>query len=451
MLRIIFFLIQVAAFIALAIWLSDNPGRVKINWLDYQIDTHFSIFLIFITFTVFILWLVCTLFNKIMKAPKTFFSHRKSRRKSDGYKALTLGMAAVAAGDKDEAVRLSKKANILLKDPLLTRLLSAQTATLNGDETAALNYFNALSEDHETEFVGLVGLMRQAMGNQDQTLLLELTKKAYRKRPESAFVCETLFSLQTKMADWENAQKTLMESVWRKVKAENVAVSPRVTIYTARAIEFKNNNMILEAIKYADKALTDNKNFIPAAILRAELTQDPEKERKVIRSLEAVISVSPHRELTMNYLKLCSKESPLQHFQRLQQLLIKSEKSVQARLILAEIALEAELWGEARKRLGDISVDDITSHGCRLMARLEQRERNDEIEARRWLEKSINAVVDYSWTCNSCGATGEEWSPLCGNCNCFDLITWKIPPRVSTLSNRVAHNVSDEQAQVLEQ
>jgi HemY protein len=314
-----------------------------------------------------------------------------------------------------------------------------------------LNYFNALSEDHETEFVGLVGLMRQAMGNQDQTLLLELTKKAYRKRPESAFVCETLFSLQTKMADWENAQKTLMESVRRKVKAEKVAASPRVTIYTARAIEFKNNDMILEAIKYADKALTDNKNFIPAAILRAKLTQDPEKERKVIRSLEAVISVSPHRELTMNYLKLCSKESPLQHFQRLQQLLIKSEKSVQARLILAEIALEAELWGEARKHLGDISVDDITSHGCRLMARLEQRERNDEIEARRWLEKSINAVVDYSWTCNSCGAIGEEWSPLCGNCNCFDLITWKIPPRVSTLSNRVAHNVSDEQAQVLEQ
>ena len=113
MLRIIFFLIQVAAFIALAVWLSDNPGQVKINWLNYQIDTHFSIFLIFIIFIVFMLWLFYALFNKIMKAPKTFFSLRKSRRKSAGYKALTLGMAAVAAGDKDEAVRLSKKANIL--------------------------------------------------------------------------------------------------------------------------------------------------------------------------------------------------------------------------------------------------------------------------------------------------------------------------------------------------
>ena len=50
---------------------------------------------------------------------------------------------------------MSRKANKLIKDPSVTRLLSAQTATLNGDEAAAVNYFNALSEDHETEFVRL--------------------------------------------------------------------------------------------------------------------------------------------------------------------------------------------------------------------------------------------------------------------------------------------------------
>jgi HemY protein len=85
------------------------------------------------------------------------------------------------------------------------------------------------------------------------------------------------------------------------------------------------------------------------------------------------------------------------------------------------------------------------------MASLEQQEKNDETEARRWLEKSINATVDYSWTCNSCGATGEEWSPLCGNCGRFDLITWKVPPRVSALSDRASFKASDKQAQILEQ
>lgn len=130
---------------------------------------------------------------------------------------------------------------------------------------------------------------------------------------------------------------------------------------------------------------------------------------------------------------------------------MKSDKSIQGRLILAEIALEAELWGEARKYLGDILIDNMTIHGCRLMASLEQQEKNDETEARRWLEKSINATVDYSWTCNSCGATGEEWSPLCGNCGRFDLITWKVPPRVSALSDRASFKASDKQAPILEQ
>ena len=303
MLRIIFFITQLILLVGFAVWLSDNPGQIEINWLDYEIETHFSVFLIVIAFIFFGLWFIYYILNMILSTPKTFLDRRKNRRQSEGYKALTLGMAAVAAGDKDEAIRMSRKANKLIKDPSVTRLLSAQTATLNGDEAAAVNYFNALSEDHETEFVGLLGLMRQAMVNQDPTRLLELTKKAHKKRPESVFVCETLFSLQTKAADWENAQNTLTDAVRRKVKTEIVATGPRVTIYTARALVFKNNDMVLEATQYADKALNDNKNFIPAAILRATLIKKPLKERKVVRVLEEIISSNPHRELIINYLR----------------------------------------------------------------------------------------------------------------------------------------------------
>ena len=451
MLRIIFFITQLILLVGFAVWLSDNPGQIEINWLDYEIETHFSVFLIVIAFIFFGLWFIYYILNMILSTPKTFLDRRKNRRQSEGYKALTLGMAAVAAGDKDEAIRMSRKANKLIKDPSVTRLLSAQTATLNGDEAAAVNYFNALSEDHETEFVGLLGLMRQAMVNQDPIRLLELTKKAHKKRPESVFVCETLFSLQTKAADWENAQNTLTDAVRRKVKTEIVATGPRVTIYTARALVFKNNDMVLEATQYADKALNDNKNFIPAAILRATLIKKPLKERKVVRVLEDIISSNPHRQLIINYLNLWSEETPLQRFQRLQKVTMKSLNTVQSQLILAEIALDAELWGEARKNLDGISSDDMTSHGYRLMARIEQREKNDEKEARRWLEMSITAKNDHFWTCNSCGATSDEWAALCGNCGSFDMLTWKVPPRVSTLSNRITFNAPEEQFEIIEQ
>ena len=451
MLRIIFFITQLILLVSFAVWLSDNPGEIEINWLNYEIETHFSVFLIVIALIFFGVWFIYYVLNIILTAPKTFLDRRKNRHQTEGYKALTLGMAAVAAGDKDEAVRMSRKANKLLNDPSVTRLLSAQTATLNGDEAAAVNYFNALSEDHETEFVGLLGLMRQAMANQDPIRLLELTKKAYKKRPDSVFVCETLFDLQTKAADWENAQNTLTDAVRRKVKTEKVTTGPRVTIYTARALAFKNNDMLMEATQYADNALKDDKNFIPAAILRTKLIEKPAKERKIIRLLEDIISSNPHRELIINYLKLWPDETSLQRFQRLQKVMVKCTNSVQGQLILAEIALDAGLWGEARKNLNEISQDDITSHGCRLMARVEQQEKSDEKEARRWFEMSITAKTDHSWTCKSCGATSEEWSALCGNCDAFDMLTWKVPPRVSAISKSITFDTKEEQLEIIEQ
>ena len=68
-----------------------------------------------------------------------FLRRRRERRRRAGYRALTQGMVAVAAGDPQEARRFARSADALLADPPLTLLLSAQAAQLDGDETAAKN------------------------------------------------------------------------------------------------------------------------------------------------------------------------------------------------------------------------------------------------------------------------------------------------------------------------
>jgi HemY protein len=85
------------------------------------------------------------------------------------------------------------------------------------------------------------------------------------------------------------------------------------------------------------------------------------------------------------------------------------------------------------------------------MARVEQQEKNDDKEARRWFEMSITAKTDHSWTCKSCGATSEEWSALCGNCDAFDMLTWKVPPRVSAISKSITFDTAEEQLEIIEQ
>ena len=63
MLRILFFISQLIVLVGLAVWLSDNPGEIEINWLNYEIETHFSVFLIVIALIFFGLWLIYFVFN----------------------------------------------------------------------------------------------------------------------------------------------------------------------------------------------------------------------------------------------------------------------------------------------------------------------------------------------------------------------------------------------------
>ncbi|MDA0340598.1 MAG: heme biosynthesis protein HemY, partial [Proteobacteria bacterium] len=165
--RAVFYFVQVAILAALAVWLSDHPGKVEIDWLGYRIETYFGVLLVLVVIMVVVVTVLYRLWRGVLGAPGDFLNRRQYKRREDGYRALALGMAAAAGGDREESKRLAQRADALLQDPDLTRLLSAQAAALNGDEAAARRYFDALIENDETAFLGLTGLMRQAMADGD--------------------------------------------------------------------------------------------------------------------------------------------------------------------------------------------------------------------------------------------------------------------------------------------
>ncbi len=433
--RALFYFVQVAILVALAVWLTDNPGKVEINWLGYRIETYFGVLLLVAVVGVLVLALIYKLLRGLVVAPGEFLSRRQYRRREDGYRALVLGMAAASAGDREKARRLARRADSLLQDLELTRLLSAQAATLNGDPVAARRYLDALVENEETAFLGLTGLMRQAMADGDDEALLDLAERAHKIRPDSAFVVETLFKLQTQAARWDAAQATLFDAVRRKVKTEAEALGHRATIFTARALEAEGAGRASEASDLADKALGTDGDFVPAAVIRARTLERDGKGRRAIRLLEELWARRPHSDLAEAYLKQWPLEAPLDRMKRIQHLTDKNASAFESRIALAEAALEAKLWGEARRNLIDLPDDQITVRVCRLMARLEQDEHGDAVAARVWLDRAETAAPGKAWTCDTCGAVAAEWSALCGNCEAFDTVSWKQPPRVSVLSS----------------
>ena len=88
-----------ACLIALSVWLTDNPGSVTIYWLGYEIRTYFGVLLVSVLGLLIFILLLARIVRVICKSPREFFNARKRRRETEGYKALTFGMAAVAAGD----------------------------------------------------------------------------------------------------------------------------------------------------------------------------------------------------------------------------------------------------------------------------------------------------------------------------------------------------------------
>ena len=109
----------------------------------------------------------------------------------------------------------------------------------------------------------------------------------------------------------------------------------------------------------------------------------------------------------------------------------------ESHLALAESALAAKLWGEARRHLQNAAGEEPSVRVCHLMAKLEEAEHGDSQAARDWLERSLTAPLDPTWVCSSCGARNPEWSAHCGVCDVFDSVAWQVPPSLNQAPDRV--------------
>ncbi len=207
--RAIFALIIIAALAASAVFFADNPGRVDIVWRGWQIDTSVGVLIAVAALAALAVALVLRLISLILNSPGAFMRRRREQRRSAGYQALTRGMVAVAAGDPQEARRYARRAEALLAEPPLTLLLSAQAAQIGGDELAAKKFFTAMLDRPETEFLGLRGLLNQAMRDGDRGTARRLAERAVELRPNTAWALSSLFDLEVRDQRWEFARNVL--------------------------------------------------------------------------------------------------------------------------------------------------------------------------------------------------------------------------------------------------
>jgi HemY protein len=152
--------------------------------------------------------------------------------------------------------------------------------------------------------------------------------------------------------------------------------------------------------------------------------------------LEQAWGRAPHPDLAGLYLRACADDDRLERLKILGRLAERNPEHAESHLARARAALEARLWGEARRHLQAAAGPDGLEGSpresvCRLMAELEEAERADANAARAWLTRAATAPRDPGWVCGSCGAVSEAWSARCGKCRDFDALGWAEPPHVS--------------------
>ena len=319
----------------------------------------------------------------------------------------------------------------------LTMLLAAQAAQLSGDEQAATRFFSAMLERPEMAFLGLRGLLHQALHRKDRPEALLLARRAYRLQPKSAWVATNLFDLQVASGQWQDAEMTLDEAAKAKLVDADTARRRRAVLAYMRAEADSAAGDTKSALNRLRKSHDLDPAFVPAAARLARVFFADSKLKRARQTVEKTWARAPHPQLFAAYQDVLKTSDKLQAMKHAEALSDINPDHLESHVAIAEAALDAGLWGEARRHLEAAGGDDPSARICRYLARLEEDEHGDAEKARAWLVRATRADPDPAWCCASCGNVAAAWAAVCTACDSFDSFEWRTPAHVVALAEPV--------------
>ncbi|MBV8548555.1 MAG: hypothetical protein JO126_03760 [Alphaproteobacteria bacterium] len=424
MIKLVSFIIRAALLIALAVWLADQPGTAKIVWHDYVIETSAAFLAVTAIAVGFVFYLLFRIWHFLSHGPRLWRMGRQLRKLRQGQDDLARGLVAIAGGSAGEAGRFSVLARKRLGVTTATQLLQAQAAQLAGDHQTARALFRALTTKGESAVLGYRGLITEARRAGDWREVESLTSELARAKPDTPWLNLMRFELSTRRLAWQEATQALQGLAKTELLPPEQLRQYRAALFVAMSQHEAAQGRYQSALQFAEQATRQRAEWLPALLNLAQAQVNAGHRRAAYRTIERHWTQHKHPQLAALYRQ--AEGDPLDAYKRVVKLVQDKEPAGAARLALAEAALSADIWGEARRHLiALISAGDATQGVYRLLARLERRESGDEVAATRWLTRAIDAPQDPTWVCPSCGGVHETWQAVCGHCGSFGTLEWR--------------------------
>lgn len=428
MIRIVLYLLVLAAVAFGVAWLADRPGAVAIEWQGWHIETSIlvaaSALLALLAATI-LLW---TLLRLIVRSPDLIGSSWRNRRRNKGWAAISRGLVAVGSGDVMGARRAANDAERLIGQEPLSRLLAAQAAQLSGDVEGAEAAFRAMADTPSTRLLGLRGLHVEARRRGDTRAALQAAEEAARHEPGLAWAADAVIEARCLAGDFagalailerEAAHGGLDRASHRRRRAVLLAAQ-------AQALELSDPSTAREKAVEATRLAP---TLVPAAEVAGRLLGAAGDARRAAKVLETAYASTPHPDLADAYLHLRPGDASLERLKRIRTLTSRMPAHPESAMVLARAAIDAQDFDVARTALAPL-LGEPTQRVCLLMAELEASEHGDVGKAREWTARAVRAQRDPAWVAD--GVVSERWlpvSPLTGKLDAFE---WKLPPGLAS-------------------
>jgi HemY protein len=443
MLRVLVYLLVIAALAAGAVWLADRPGEVSILWQGYRIDTSVAIAAIGVVILAFLTLVAWAVIRFVFGLPSAFSFASRARRRARGFEAVSRGMVAIGAGDPVAAGRHAVDARKFAPGEPLTLLLEAQSAQLSGDRGQAEAAFKAMLDKPETRVLGLRGLFVEARRRGDMAAARAFADDAVRRSPSLAWANDALLDFHTSAGDWQAARTAVERRAALRLADKGEAKRQRAVLLAAEALEAKDREpekalaAALEAVKLAP-------GLTPAAALAGRMLSERGDIKKAAKILEAAWKQVSHPEIASAYLDVRPGDSARDRLARAETLAKLRPADPEGVLALAGAAIHAQEFARARSVLKPLLAGGASVRACLLMADLEEAEHGASGRVREWLARATRAPRDAAWVAD--GLVSDRWMPVSPISGRLDAFVWTVPP--ATLGSQGTHLDDDVLADI---
>lgn len=412
MLKIILFLLVGAALITGAWYLAEVPGHVSIAIGDLTIETSTPMAIVLLGVLVVAILAVWWILGVLFGLPGAGMRWRHRHRMAVGQRAVTNVLVALAAGEQGAARKEAKRARKLLGSSPQTLLLVAEAGRLGGREDEAEEAFRALADNKAGRFLGLRGLLRQAVDRGDLTEALAIAKQAEAAHPGTVWLRQQRAELALQTNDWAEALELIGSDALRPTYA--VAASAAETDRS-------------RALSYAKEAWKPNHGFVPAALAYARRLREAGKEKRAQACLAEAWRANPHPDLAE--FALSPIQDKLQRVIAAKRFVAANVTDPESRFLLARLSLAAGLVGEARNQVQIAESEGIDQRRFRLLlAEIEEQDRGQTEAGRTAYREALRRAAvsgpDPRWQCTKCHTDHADWHPRCTSCGSVGTIDW---------------------------